>query len=149
MIFQDRFTAWAVAGVLGSMMRELCGLIALWTGIAKIHIAHLGADMYTNDILLVKSPLGVIIGLVNDWIFGAVLGVTIGLVINWSGERNYLLKGIGVGLLSWVAIFGFLIHGVPHMFSVAPKDLETIATSVVLHSIFGGSTAFLVTRFLK
>ena len=92
--------------------------------------------------------MGIITGTITDWIMGAFIGVIIGLVLQWSGRRNYLLKGIGIGLICWVGIFGFLVRGMEHMFIFKPTLFNTLF-GLVPHSIYAGITAFCIVRFTK
>ncbi len=144
----DRLTLWIISGVIGSIVRELFDFLVIWMGVPIIHIATLAADLFTNNMNDAKSLLGTLTGIVTDWIMGAVIGVIIGLVLQWSGCRNYLLKGIGVGLIGWVAIFGFLVAGMPHVFMFKPTILNTFF-AIVPHSIYAGITAFCIIRFTK
>jgi hypothetical protein len=133
---------------MGSIVRELFDLIVIWMGIPIIHISSLAADLFSNDINQIKSFTGILTGTLTDWIMGAAIGVIIGLVLQWSGRQNYLLKGIGIGLFSWVAIFGFLVGGMPYMFIFKPTMFNTLF-AFVPHSIYGGITAFCIARLTK
>lgn len=144
----DRLTSWVISGIIGSIVRELFDLIVIGMGIHIIHISSLAADLFTNNMHEIKSFTGILIGTLTDWTMGAVIAVIIGLVLQWSGRRNYLLKGIGIGVISWVFIFGFLVEGMPHMFIFKPTILNTLF-AVVPHSIYAGATAFCIVRFSK
>jgi hypothetical protein len=144
----DRLTLWILSGVIGSVIRELFDFIAIWIGLPIIHIANLGADLFSNNRNEIKSLTGILTGTLTDWIMGASIGIIIGLVLQWSGRRNYLLKGIGIGLISWVAIFGFLVQGMPHMFMFKPTIFNALF-AMVPHSIYAGVTAFCIVRFTK
>jgi hypothetical protein len=146
---EERLTLWIISGIIGAVVREFFDLILMWIGISKFHIVFLSVDLFTNDPKQIKSFLGLFTGTLTDWIMSAVIAVIIGIVLQWSGRKNYLLKGIGIGFISWVVIMGFLVHGVPKMFVTAPKDLPTILYSLMAHIIFGGMTAFLINKFTR
>ena len=144
----DRLTLWIISGVTGSIVRELFDFIAIWIGLPIIHIAYLGADLFTNNMNQIKSLMGILTGTLTDWIMGAFIGVIIGLVLQWSGRQNYLLKGIGIALIGWVGIFGFLVEGMAHMFIFKPTIGNTLF-ALVPHSIYGSITAFCIVKFTK
>ncbi len=144
----DRLTLWIVAGIIGSIVRELFDAIIILIGLPIIHIASLAVDLFTNDINHIHSWLGVIIGIMTDWIMGAVIGVGIGLVLQWSGRQNYLLKGLGIGLISWVVIFGFLVQGMPWMFVLKPTLFNTLF-AIIPHGLYASITAFFIVKFTK
>lgn len=145
----DRLTLWIVASAVGALSREIYGYIIVGIGIAKLNIVNLSADLFSNNKAQIRSALGFINGTLVDFTISSALGVVIGLLLQWSGTRNYLLKGLGVGMLAWVCLFGFLIHGAPQMFALAPKDLTTPLFSLVGHSIFAGMTSFLIVRWTR
>ena len=144
----DRFTLWIISGIIGSVVREIFDFIAIWIGLPIIHIVLLAVDLFTNNSNQAKSFIGILTGILTDWIMGAVIGVIIGLVLQWSGRQNYLLKGIGIGLIGWVAIFGFLVAGMPHVFMFKPTMFNTFF-AIIPHSIYAGVTAFCIIRFTK
>jgi hypothetical protein len=144
----DRLTLWIASGIIGSVVREVFDLVIVWMGLPLIHISFLAADLFTNHIYQMNSWAGLLTGTLTDWILGSIFGVIIGLVLQWSGRQNYLLKGIGIGLISWVGIFGFLVEGMAHMFIIKPTIWNTLF-AIVPHIIYGGITAFCIVRFTK
>ena len=146
--FNDRLTLWVISGVIGSVIREIFDSLIIWTGLSRVHIVYLSVDLFTNNPKEIHSFLGLAIGTFTDWVLGAFIGVIVGLVLQWTGHKNYLLKGIGVGLFSWVAIFGFIVHGFPQMFTAQPKCLSDVVYSFLAHVIFGGTTAFFNNKFV-
>lgn len=144
----DRLTLWVISGIIGSIVRELFDLIVIWMGLPILHISSLAVDLFTNNMAQTKSFLGIVTGTITDWIMGAIFGVVIGLVLQWSGRRNYLLKGIGVGLISWVTIFGFLVQGMPRIFMYKPTLLNTLI-AIVPHSIYASVAAFCIVKFTR
>ena len=144
----DRLTLWIISGVIGSIVRELFDFIVIRLGLPIIHISSLAVDLFSSNLNQINSVTGILIGTLTDWIMGASIGVIIGLVLQWSGRQNYLLKGIGIGLVSWVAIFGFLVHGLPQMFIFRPTMFNTLF-AIVPHSIYASTTAYFIVRFTK
>ncbi len=144
----DRYTLWIIFGILGSICREIIGAILLWLKIANNHIIYLAADLFSNNIGQIKSIYGIIAGTITDWVLGAVIGILIGLIFQWTGHRNYLLKGFGVGLVAWIGIYGFLVHGMPQMFTLRSEPMALTCLSIITHCIFGGVTAFFINKFV-
>jgi hypothetical protein len=144
----DRFTLWIVFGIFGSICREIIGVLLLWTKISNSHIVYLAADLYSNDLSGIKSVYGIIAGTLTDWVLGAAIGIIIGLVLQWTGPKNYLLKGIGVGLIAWIGVYGFLVHGLPQMFVLKSEPMVLTCLSILTHCILGATTAFLINKYV-
>jgi hypothetical protein len=147
-LFNDRYTLWIIFGIAGSICREIIDSIFLWAHISNGHIVYLAADLFSNNLGQIRSLYGIIAGTLTDWVLGAIIGIVIGLIFQWTGHRNYLLKGIGVGLLAWIGIYGFLVHGMPQMFVLESQPMAITCLSIIVHCIFGGVTAFLINKFV-
>ena len=146
-LLKDRFTLWVLCGITGAICREITGLVLKWTGLTNgLHIVNIAADLYTNDLKEIFSVAGVIAGILTDWGLGATLGIVIGYTLIIYGNQNYLLKGLAIGLLAWIGLYGFLVHGVPQMF-ILKLGIKVSCCSLINHCIYGGITAFLIHKF--
>lgn len=145
---KDQLTLWVVSGIVGVAVRDLYDLIFLVFAHAKNVIWIIAADIF-SDPPQVYSFWGNILGLMADLIIGAMLGVVVGLTIKWTGPKNYLIKGLGVGLVAWLLFFGVLLHNLPHIKDTAPVGVLPNILAYIGHAIFGTVTAWVYMKLSK
>lgn len=138
---KDHFTLWVISGIFGVTARDLYDLGFKLFGHANNVIWNVAADVFVKT-SEVHKPMGDILGLLADLVIGGILGVLVGLMIKLTGPKNYILKGIGVGLIAWLLFFGVLLHNLPHTKGTAPEEPLPNILSFIGHAIFGFVTAW-------
>lgn len=144
----DHFLLWAISGIIGVLSRDLWSAFAKLIGLAKFYVWNIGADVFLES-NQIKTVLGTIVGFLTDFVTGSFLGIIFGLFIEWKGNKYYLLKGIGLGLLAWLFLFGILFHTLPQTQTTAPKDALSTISAFIGHFIFGLSMAFAYGKLAK
>jgi hypothetical protein len=147
-IKDDHFLIWVFSGIIGVLSRDIWSLLAKWIDLAKFNVWNIGADVFVEP-YQVQTVLGTIVGFLTDFVTGGFLGVIFGLFIEWRGPKHYLLKGVGLGLLAWLFLFGIVFHTLPHTQTTAPKDALSTISAFIGHSVFGFSMAYAYGRLAK
>lgn len=147
-IKDDHFYLWIISGVIGVVVRDIYSFLAKLIGLAKFYIWNIGADLFING-KEVHSFFGYILGFFTDIVVGGLLGVAIGLLIEWRGPKNYIIKGMGVGLIAWLFFFGILFHSLPHTKDTVPNNALSNISAFIGHSIFGIVTAITYVKLRK
>jgi uncharacterized membrane protein YagU involved in acid resistance len=143
----DPFALWALAGIIGVIVRDVYSYIAQSIGLAKFYIWQIGADLMISP-QTVHTFWGNLLGWLIDLTIGAMFGVVIGLLLEWRGQKNYIIKGWGVGLMAWLFFFGLIFHNLPETRKLAPLDPASNLSAFIGHSIYGITTAVVYVKWL-
>lgn len=92
-----------------------------------------------------ERPVGKLVGFLADYAIGASLGIPMVYMLRYSGKSNAPLKGLGLGHIAWVSMFGFLGGG-HNQKEVFPLDAGTNLSAFVNHSWYGLVTALVASR---
>ena len=144
----DPFLLWVIAGVIGVIARDIYGAFAKLIGLATHLIYNISADLFVHNQEVFSVP-GYILGFLADFVVGAMVGILIGLLLEWRGLKHYLLKGMGVALLTWLFLYGMLFHNLPTTAQLAPKDALSNISGFISHAIFGITTAWVYLKLAK
>ncbi|TCL64260.1 hypothetical protein EDC14_101966 [Hydrogenispora ethanolica] len=145
-MFKDEFTAWFIAGMIGSVMKDLYGLFAVLSRFATFHIIHIAADIF------LKKPhiqifLGYLIGMIIDLSVGGIFGILSGLTLRCFGNRHYLLKGFVIGFTIWLGIFGIIMHTLPQIFELQVNRPNEVLNFLLVHVVYGMVTSYCIIKF--
>lgn len=143
---QDHFYYWIVSGIIAVIIRDIYSFIAKKIGFANFYIWNVGASLMI-DRSEISTVWGIVLGLLVDIVVGGLFGVLIGLLIEWRGTKNYIIKGWGMGLITWLFFYGILYHNLPYTKANAPSDALSNISAFVGHSIFGIITALVYIRY--
>lgn len=143
----SKFKIWVISGIGGVIIRDSYSFFAKQIGLANFFIWNVAADIFIKASEL-KSFWGNILGIATDLIIGGMIGVAFGLFLNFTGNKDYLLKGVGAGLFTWLFFFGLVFHNLPQTATAAPKDALSSLSAIVGHTIFGLSMAFIYGRLI-
>lgn len=133
---RDPFVFWIISGIVAIIIRDIWNFISKAFGLAQNYIWNISVSILISN-SLVKTFWGTFLGIVVDLIIGAMFGVIIGLLLEWRGNKNYIVKGLGVGLLAWLFFYGLLYHNLPFTAKHAPSDIPTNISTLIGHVIFG------------
>lgn len=139
---------WVVSGIIGAYTRDLYSFFAKEIGLAKFYIWRVGASLLIPK-AQTETFWGNILGFLVDAVVGGLFGVIIGLLLEWRGTRNYIIKGMGVGLLAWMFFYGILFHNLPFTLTSAPNDPLSNISAFIGHSIFGIAAVMVYVKFLS
>jgi hypothetical protein len=143
----DQFTLWVIAGIVGTVIRDIYNLGLKLIPIKNV-IWNIASSLFISP-SEVHTLMGTILGLLADSVIGATLGVIIGLTIKLTGPKNYILKGIGIGLINWLLFMGLILNSMPHVKPVLPPNSFVNILSFIGHAIFGAVTAWTHVKLAK
>lgn len=143
---KDPFIFWIISGIVAIITRDIWNFTSKSIGLAKNYIWNISVSILISH-SLVKTPWGTFLGIVVDLIIGAMFGAIIGLFLEWRGHRNYIAKGLGVGLLAWLFFYGLLYHNLPFTSKFAPADIPTNISTLIGHMIYGIVAATVYVKF--
>ena len=143
---KDPFVMWVISGVIGVSIRNIYSFFAKQIGLAQFYIWNLGASLMVEK-PQIQTIWGNVLGLIIDGVIGGMFGVVIGLLLEWRGNSNYIIKGWGIGMMSWMFFYGILYHNLPFTVETAPKDALSNISAFIGHSIYGISAALVYVKF--
>ncbi len=141
------FVTWVLAGITGVIFRDIYSLLIYFTGITNYLIWNVSADLFINT-AQIHTVSGHILGVMSDFVIGGSLGVITGLIFSYLGPKDYLIKGLGIGLAAWALLFGILLHNLPHSSAIAPTAPIANISSFIEHAIFGIVTAWVIYKYV-
>lgn len=145
---KDPFVFWVLSGIIGAYTRNAYSFFAKEIGLAKFYIWQVGASLLIPKAQTQTMP-GIILGFLIDAVMGGIFGVIIGLLLEWRGQKNYIVKGMGVGLMAWMFFYGILFHNLPFTTESAPNDPLSNISAFIGHSIFGIAAAVVYVKFFS
>lgn len=134
---QDRVLFGSMIGLLADGVKLALNYLAYRLGFASSVFWKIAASRFLTRGNL-DTPLAYLIGAVADLTTAALLGVVFVYILHFTTERYPLLKGAGLGLLTWVALFGTVLGQARSSLNVSPS---TIMVAIVAHLVFGISLA--------
>ena len=138
----------ALAGIAAILVRDVYSFLAKSIGFAKFQIWNISADFFLEG-KQVYTALGNVLGVLADLCLGALLGVFFVHFLRWTGGKNPVLKGLGIGLGAWLLLFGIVFHSLPLTQGTAPKEALSNLSAFVGHAIFGLTLGLTGARLLR
>ena len=117
---RDRTTLGALAGIASILTRDIYSYLAKQIGFSKFYVWNIAADLFVHG-KAVQTPVGTILGILADMGTGALLGVLFVHFLRWTGGKNPLIKGVGLGVGAWLLLFGIMFHTLPQDSRRGPK----------------------------
>jgi len=88
----------------------------------------------------IHKPVALLLGAVADLAVSWALGIAFILLISVTGADYLWLKGIGLALVTWVGLFGTILH--QHVLTTLAMNPSDSVVTLVTHLAFGISLAF-------
>jgi hypothetical protein len=105
----DTITIGTIAGFAGTIVMTIYKGILLLFGFKFITTWETAAHIILAPDLC-QSPIGYFIGFTMQCILGSIVGVIVAYTLRFSGKDFYLLKGLGVGAITWLGSVGFFMR---------------------------------------
>jgi len=145
-MLKDKVLAGAIIGILSSIVKLTVNYLGYLLGFTKVVFWQITAARFLdkNDLF---TPAAYLIGGVADFTVAAALGVAFLYIIGFLGKENLWLRGIGMGLATWVFLFGTLLGqtGV----NAIPQEPSGILVTLAAHFVFGIAIAGFTGLYLK
>ena len=132
------------AGILGTIAKEIIDLVDFSIGWSKILYWHLAASVFVLPRDVNKFG-ALIIGALGDMITGAFFGIVLLYLIKFTGKNYYYLKGLGLGWIVWLTLFGVFVDF--HIVRITPTDIGTSLCAFGEHSVYGLVVAWSIVKF--
>jgi len=133
-MLQDKVLAGAIIGIMSSAVKLTVNYLGYLLGFSQVVFWQITAARYLEKDDL-TSPFAFLIGGVADFTVSASLGIVFIYALNFLGKENLWLRGIGLGLVTWVFLFGTLL-GQTGVNSI-PQEPSGILVTLVAHFVFG------------
>ncbi len=134
----------ALAGIIGTLAKEIVDFLSVTIGWSKYLYWNLAASVFVlpKD---VHQPGALIIGGLADIIVGSFWGIVLFYIIKFSGRSYSYIKGLGIGWLIWLSLFGAVVN--LHVVRITPTDIGTTLSAFVEHSAFGLTATWFINQF--
>ncbi len=141
---QDSIVSGAISGLIGTIAKEIIDFISVAVGFSKETYWHVAASIFVKP-AEAATPVGQALGALADLITGAFFGVLLLYLIKFTGKDYLYIKGLGLGWLIWLAVFGIVIN--LQVVRITPTDLGTSLSAFIEHSVFGLTAAWFIGKY--
>lgn len=143
-MIKDRILAGSIAGIIGSLFKDLSNFILYKMRVVEHLYAHLAASAHLNE-AGIYSPMGYIIGFVADMITGGAIGVVTILFLDRFGSDYWWYKGCIIGNTVWLFGLGVILN--LGTVNLVPREPIFRLTSLFDHLIFGLAMVYLIYKW--
>lgn len=135
-IFNDRVLIGGIAGALAFMTRDIWSFFAKQIGLAKFYVWQITASVFM-DKKEAGTFFGNVVGILGDIAFGSAVGIVFVYFVKVTNTKNFIIKGWGFGLATWLLVYAILYGALPSSAASAPKDALSNVSAFIGHSILG------------
>lgn len=140
---KDKIFLGVVSGVMATFGLNIVDWISVFLKKNQWHIWQIGGSVFFPIDKLYSIP-ALFIGAMTHTSFTALAGVITVYLLFFTGTKHYLLKGWGVYMMFWLALFGGAPRlGIPRLTSF---DTKTIMAHFVGHSLAGFIISYLIIK---
>lgn len=143
-MIKDRILIGSVAGMIGSLFKDLPNFILYKLGVVKYLYAHLAASAHLHE-ADVYSPIGILIGFLGDTMTGGAIGVVTILFLDKFGLDYWWYKGCIIGNTVWLFGLGVILN--LGTVNLVPGDPIFRFTSIFDHLLFGLTIVYLIYKW--
>ncbi len=142
---RDTMTIGTIGGLIGTLFMHITNYILQSFGMIKITTLQIAAALFM-DWEQVNTTYGVIIGTINHFFIGAIAGVIIAIVLRYFGKDYYLLKGLGVLGVMYLAAMGFILP-LNDIATQIRSDTGSLLGHIISYTISGIITTIIIYRY--
>ncbi|WP_408956553.1 hypothetical protein [Natroniella sp. ANB-PHB2] len=144
--FKDKYSLGIIVSIFANFIRNIFTYICYYFNISQYLARQIAAATFLPQ-TKVNSFLGIIIGTFADYGVAISLGVIIIYLLYLTGTAYPLLKGISMGLLYWLLLFGMMLRF--GLSEINPTDLNTNIVFLINHILLGVLIAWLANMYGK
>jgi len=139
---KDRIILGAISGIVGGKAVRIMNKINYNIGVGDIRYNLMAAELFLPKKDTKKSQANLLGGLVNN-INSAFFGIILTYLLGVTGKDYKIIKGMGIGTLTWIMIDGLIGSQILKI-----KSRKPLAPTVrLLEHLFGGAfIAALITK---
>ncbi len=145
---RDTIMIGTIAGFVANLTMVSFALTVKLFGFKFITTWETAANIFLAP-KLIHTPTGYFIGVLAQLVLGAIFGITVAYVLRLTGKDFYILKGIGVGAVIWLASIGLFmrflhieIHGRSEAFTNIMAVIEFVILGIVNSTIIAKYAKF-------
>jgi len=144
---RDTITIGSIAGFISTTILTLFAWTVQLFGFKFITTWETAASIFLNS-NLIHAPIGYLVGFIAQFALGAVFGIIVAYTLRLTGKDFYLLKGIGVGALIWLASIGLFMRFL-HIDLYGRGDPHSNLMAIIEFNILGIINSFIVKKYAK
>ncbi len=144
---RDTITIGTIAGMTATLAMTLFNLLVRLLGFKFIATWETAANIFLNQ-QLIHTPTGYFVGLLAQFILGSAFGMAVAYTLRLTGKDFYILKGIGVGAIIWMASIGFFMKFLRIEIQGRSDPLSNIM-AVIQFNIMGIITSTIIAKYAK
>lgn len=144
---RDTITIGVIAGVLATVVMTLFNSALRLFGLDFVSTWETAAHTILNP-KLIHTPIGYFIGYICQFILGSIFGVVVAYTLRLTGKDYYLLKGIGVGAVIWLASIGLFMR-LLHLQIQGRSEPITNIMAVIQFNIMGVTSSMIIAKYAK
>jgi hypothetical protein len=143
---EDPVITGAIAGIAANIAKDLVNLITNLLHWTIYYYWPMAASIFVPQEQSGKFG-ALVLGFLADFIIGGAFGVTLYYMIAFTGKRHFILKGLGLAWLLWIALFGMLVN--VHFVRITPTDIGSNLSAFLSHSALGSVAALWLKRMMR
>lgn len=141
---QDPIIYGGIAGIIGTIAKELVDFISVAVGFSKHTYWHVAASIFVEPKEVTKVG-ALVVGALADLITGAFFGILLLFFVRYTKKDYLYLKGLGFGWFIWLFLFGIAIN--LEIVHIIPMGIGTSLSAFIEHSIFGLTTVWFIGKY--
>ena len=143
---EDKYFLAIISSIAANFIRNIFNYICYQLNFSQYLPRQIAAATFLPT-TKVDSIIGIIIGSCADYGVAIFLGIFIVYLLHLTGMSYLLIKGLSIGLLYWLLIFGMLLKfGVSE---INPNDLKTNLVFLINHILLGVFISWLASKYGK
>mgnify|MGYP006270922929 CR=1 FL=1 len=143
---KDKYTLSIVATLIANTIKNIIDYSLYVLDITEHSIYQIAASAYFS-VADTRTLPALIVGIFTDYAVAMILGLLIVYVLYYTSSDYFLVKGISVGLLSWLLVFGIILR--MKVGRIDPVDPATNLVNLIEHLLLGALIAFFIVKYGK
>ena len=141
---KDKYTLAIIATLFANTIKNIIDCLFYWLNFTEHSICHIAASTYFS-ISDTKTIPALIVGILTDYAVAAILGLVIVYILHYTSTDYFWVKGLSIGLLSWLFIFGMVLR--MKVGRINPIDYGTNLINLIEHMLLGILIAFFIVKY--
>jgi len=143
--YNDTITIGVISGSIASVIMTVIDWMINFSGVVFTPPWVVSGHILLNTDVL-YTTIGILLGLVIQFMLGAGFGVIIAVVIRLTGKDYYILKGLGVGSLFFIGNTG-IMQSVGNIAPWMRNELLSTIIALINFFILGTVSSFIIARY--
>lgn len=144
---RDTITIGTIAGLVSTTVMTIINWTVRLLGFKFITTWETATHIFLNK-ALIHTPTGYIVGFVGQFALGSIFGVLVAYTLRFTGKDFYILKGIGMGAVVWLASIGFFMHFLNIQIQGRGEPLSNLI-AILDFIVLGIIDSYIVKRYAK